>query len=153
MPRFRFSLLALFWFIAATAIGCAAVAKPNVFWVSVVASAGLVVLIFVPIGALFCRNAIRAFWAGFALAAWGYMCFRHLHMHSGYSSALLPTTRLLVEFINARGLDFAFGAEPNDAHRLLYIGEMLWSLLLGFIGGIVARYLYIRRERESSHAT
>src|SRR5438105_1730532 len=68
--RFRFSLLALFGFVASVALGCAALTNPSEFWNALIGSAALVYLLLAPLGAFFCRNANRAFWAAFAVVAW-----------------------------------------------------------------------------------
>src|SRR5258708_7721943 len=71
-PRFRFSLPALFGFVAIVAVCCAALIQQTEFWKSVIEVAALGGLFFAAITALYGKGSARAFGAGFAVVGWGY---------------------------------------------------------------------------------
>jgi len=152
MPRFGYSLLALFGFVTFTAMGCAALTNPTSAWLAAIVSHGMACILLAPVAAIYSREDTRAFLAGFAIVAWAYQFFflidtlgwRDINVNS-----LLPTSQLLEFLGDLEGLDYEHVKKDGESmQRLLYIGEMLWTILFGFVGGLVARYLYLRRERD-----
>jgi len=92
MHRFRFSLLAMFGFVAVVAVACAALARPSQLWLVVVSASSLGSLFYAVLAAAYGRNARRAFWLGFAVVGWGYVALEWKE-----ASSIAPT-----EFITNR---------------------------------------------------
>lgn len=154
MKGFRFSLWSMFLSVAALAIVCAALVKPTFAWGMAFQATALAVLNFAVLAALvYERGAARAFWIGFAVVGCG-----NLGLHRIQLSEISLTNRIsdrLMDVIHAYPPGAAF-PPPLDsaAARILaarsafqYLVVWIWPLLLGFVGGVVARQLYLRRER------
>jgi hypothetical protein len=62
MHKFRFSLLAMFGFVAVISVACAALARPSQLWLVVVSAPSLACLFYAVLAATYGRNARRAFW-------------------------------------------------------------------------------------------
>jgi hypothetical protein len=73
MHRIRFSLLAMFGFVAVIAVACAALARPSQLWLVIVSASLLACLFYAVLAATYGRNARRAFWLGFAVVGWGFI--------------------------------------------------------------------------------
>jgi hypothetical protein len=160
MPRFRFSLLTLFGFVAAMAVVCAALARPTMLWVTVIQGFAFGCLFFSVLAAIYGQRSSRAFWVGFAVVGWGYIGAQQfllidvaerptLLISSHLQTLIHPTKTTIggVPVTNGRGQPLAInGIEIN---AFLKVVGWLWPLLLGFIGGMVSRHLYLRRERAA----
>ncbi len=152
MPRFRFSLLALLGFVTAAAVCCAALVKPTEFWEAVIEVAALGALFFAAITALYGQGAAKAFGAGFTVVGWGYYWMQQFERFG------LTTQRISLELQDlihpaqpglGGGGGGVFNIPPGGAVQgeFLEIARWLWPVLLGLIGGLAARHLYLRRER------
>ncbi len=157
MKGFRFSLWSMFLSVAAVAIVCAALVKPTFAWGMAFQAAALAVLTFAVLAALVSeRGAARAFWIGFAVVGWG-----NLGLHRIQLSEISLTNRIsdwLMDVIHAYPSASPFPPSPDSAAARImfardafsYLVVWIWPLLLGFVGGVVARQLYLRRERLSA---
>lgn len=174
MKGFRFSLWSMFLGVAAVAIACAALAKPTAAWAMAFQAAALGVLTFALLAALiYERSAARAFWIGFAVVGWGNLGMQW-PIQAGFSLTFevsewledvihphpSPSTRSPPELPgNPVGIvdsDLYSYGRPMDpaAERVIEARNAfsmllywIWPLLLGFVGGVVARQLYLGRQR------
>jgi hypothetical protein len=163
MPRFRFSLLALFGFVTLAAVGCAALARPTMLWVTIIQGVVFACLFFAVLAAIYGQRASRAFWVGFAVVGWGYMGAQQFLLVDVAQRPTVLIAARLQDLIHPRDIgDGTFTltggrGQPlpvnwREIEAFLKIIAWLWPLLFGFIGGLVARYLCLRRERESAYA-
>jgi hypothetical protein len=159
MSSFRFSLLALFGFVAFVAAGCAALARPSELLEIIVSAAMLACLLFAVLASIIDQwSPRRAFWIGFAIAGWGFFL-----VNANPHSRFLPTTRMTVWLQLATQAEDDPLAEFRDNERDFQVArrglqerweltqetaQWLWPLAFGALGGLVARHLYFRRERE-----
>jgi hypothetical protein len=93
------------------------------------------------IAAVYGRSTSRAFWFGFISTGWGYMAFEHFTGTPGR----LPAS-LAIDIFVRMGID-PFGGRQIKMETIERIAYLVCVVILGFIGGIVARYLHLRRER------
>ena len=170
MKGFRFSLWSMFLGVAAVSIVCAALVKPTQMWAMAFQAASLGVLTFAILAALvYERGSARAFWIGFAVVGWGNLGWQELHLP--LDSLTGEVSEWLMEVIHPdpAPLDpaalqppsvmtdpFSHVAEPaipaasaiQDARNTFsYLVFWIWPPLFGLIGGVVAKQLYLRRER------
>jgi hypothetical protein len=161
-------LLALFGVVTFVAVGCAALANPSKGWCACVTTSAFAFLLFAAVLAVYGRSANRAFWLGFVLCGGGYVYlqesfddppFAYIYDVSPDGPASIDTTTLattwLLEVLCERKLGFwpseaKTADEQNIRLRFLRIGQSLWALLFGLAGGLVARHLYLRRERQAT---
>jgi hypothetical protein len=140
-PRFRFSLLALFGFVTFAAIACAMlVAKPLVWSLRVLV---FTLLAWGGIAAVYGKNTSRAFWFGFIATGWGYMAFEHFIGAPGRLPANLAIDMLV-------RMGFGSGGMLIDGEVIEQIAYLVCTTMLGIIGGLLARHLCLRREREKT---
>jgi hypothetical protein len=116
MHRIRFSLLAMFGFVAVVAVVCAALARPSQLWLVVVSASALAALFYAVLAATYGRNARRAFWVGFAVVGWGYVAMERENI-----STVAPTefvTSQLQAFLGPTASPQVVPAPagPNDAY-------------------------------------
>jgi hypothetical protein len=155
MPRFRFSLLAMFGFVAFVAVFCAALASHTRFWLGTIQAIVYVILVIATANGAYGSLNSRPFWLGFAVAGWGFLLANAMP-----GSQFLPTVTMTEKLQFAIQGDYllSHGSEPIRTFRVARsdweltqeIAQWLWSLVLGFIGGLVARHLYLRREHQST---
>jgi hypothetical protein len=107
MHRYRFSLLAMFGFVAVVAVACAALARPSQLWLVVVSASSLGCLFYAVLAAAYGRNARRAFWLGFAVVGWGYVA-----VEVDNNSFIAPT-----ELVTNRLQSIIFGPTASPAGR------------------------------------
>jgi hypothetical protein len=152
MPRFRSSLLALFGFVTVVAVGCAALVNPTDIWAIAVVTSTVAILTFGVLAAIFGFGETRAFWSGFSIVGWGHIVLS-LILDGTYLGSHLATLRVLEaafeQQIESTGMLGNTTLIAPDEHAMS-IGIALWSLLLGFLAGLVARHLYLWRERQST---
>jgi hypothetical protein len=113
MHRFRFSLLAMFGFVAVVAVACAALARPSQLWLVVVSASSLGCLFYAVLAAAYGRNARRAFWLGFAVVGWGYVALEWKD-----ASSVAPT-----EFLTNQ-LQASIHAKPPTVFYMSPVGEI-----------------------------
>jgi hypothetical protein len=149
MKGFRFSLGSMFLGVAAVSIVCAALVKPSVMWAMILQASSLGILTLAILAALiYERGMARAFWIGFAVVGWG-----NLGWHWSHFSELSVTGEITEWLMNAIHPELPPAAAAtiylDSAARTLfpYIIVWIWPALFGFVGGLVAQQLYLRRER------
>jgi len=169
MGTLRFSLCSLFAAVAVVALGCMALANPSNTWMSITFSAAVALLFFAVLACLFGRFSARAFWGGFAVVGWGYLWAQgslpfDVKNYNNEAQEYDPfiTTRLLCLLAEAKGPGWPENADSpytiNDIDlytrfRFTCIGQSLWAIVLGFIGGVVGHILYVKRQRAAGTAT
>jgi hypothetical protein len=104
------------------------------------------------------RSAGRPFWLGFAVLSWGYLALEHVGKVERPPNLLvtqplqnlilgpsppLPANAVMSDVLSSP----AYQKHANVEKYFGIIAHWLWTLLLGFIGGLLARQLYLRRER------
>lgn len=142
MIRFRFSLLALFGFVAIVCVGCAALTKPSTVWCWIATGALLVLLFFSLLAVVYGEGASRAFWVGVAIVGWGFTGVQCIESHASWSWPL--NTSHLVE--NVATAIVEPGISPSSPfHQWQRIAKAYLTLLLACVGGVVARRLYFRQ--------
>jgi hypothetical protein len=161
MNRFRFSLLTLLAFVSLSAVASAALANPTKVWAVGVSTCTFAVIAFASVAGLCGHYATRAFWLGFAVVALLYVFLRPSFDSwawggmgvgpggvGGLHRASLATTWML-EWLYELKTGNAPSLSSNGEVLLSFfrIGQSLWAICIGFSGGLVGRWLYLRRER------
>jgi hypothetical protein len=95
MKRFRVSIAGLMAMIVFAAIGIAALRYPTPLAASLLLTATLTILAVATLAAVFRRGDARAFWAGFAVAGWGYLGLCYGPLADPRVHQRLATTALL----------------------------------------------------------
>ncbi|MEX2121209.1 MAG: hypothetical protein WD847_16570 [Pirellulales bacterium] len=158
----KFSLLTLLGAVAVAAVGCAALSHPVQGSAMAVFTAAILLLFGAVLAAICCGAAARLFWLGFAILGWGYLllvwvCLEN-ELEPNTDGRILATTWGLDELAEAtlepwnleEGGRVYIHRKVIAAWRcLLQIGHTLWALVFAFVGGVLARWLYVRRERHS----
>jgi hypothetical protein len=196
MGPLRFSLASLIGLIALLALGLAALQSSSGFWVSLVISSVLFVLITSLACAATATGSSRARWCGFAIFGWSYLALalgpwaqEHVAPHLVTTHALTALQTVVPQFrvrvgdkvlvqwgsswyrssvlsiqngqflIHYEGYSSASDeiVTPNRIRvgRPEYfhmIGHSFFAVLLGFIGGGLALYVYQRQRHDGPHA-
>lgn len=156
MVRFRFSLGGLCALVLACGVGLAAAKSPTEPWVNGAFSGALLVLGIAVLGALFRQGPARVYWIGFAILGWGYL---FLAFGPWCDSKVAP---LLITKTVCEKLHFEFSASLPErpfvrqipgTNLFMYgyqqIGHALTALLMGLLGGTLARW-FAARPAEGS---
>jgi hypothetical protein len=155
MVRFRFSLGGLCALVLACGVALAAAKSPTEPWVNGTFSGALLVLGIALLGALFRRGPARVYWIGFAILGWGDML---LAFGPWCDSKVAP---LLITKTVCEQLHFSFSASLPErpfvrqipgTTLVMYgyqqIGHALTALLMGLLGGTLARRFAARTVEE-----
>ena len=162
--RWQFSLRMLLVVVAFVAVGCAALANASPAVADTAYTMAIGVMFIALLGILYRREADRAFWVGFAIFGMGYL----LLLGSGPLSiraGKLATTTLMEYVYSQTGLSDRAVASvvaqsrnqillPQRAERrarstFVRIGHSIWTLILAYLGGLLARYFYSTRADKS----
>jgi hypothetical protein len=175
MTRLRFSLLGLAGFVTAAAVGCAALIRASATIASAATTVLVVALSLSAVAALAGGPRRRGFWIGFAVCGWLYVLVIFGPLADSVGNTLLTTTLLYrasavmpgsqppprqikhvvtmpddgsTELI---GVDFTFVSPPDPASsgyalQFRQIGQVLCTLLLACLGGVMGQVLYARRN-------
>jgi hypothetical protein len=169
--RWQFSLRALFAVMGFAAVACPALLHANRIWLSVAFSSMLVMLATAGLLAVFGRGARRASCVGFVAVAGGYMFLAFGPLLHEDREPVLVTTMLLNEVRplierpitradRAKMTEFQYEYfEPSNnsvviadalpmGHFFYRVGNCLFSLAFGLIGGFFASYLWTENCRE-----
>jgi hypothetical protein len=156
----RFSLLRLFEFVGFVAVGCAALTTPTRVWSAAISVIAYLLLPYSVFSAVYGRSAGRPFWLGFTVLAWGYLALDHVGKAERPPNLLttqhlqnlilgppppLPANAEMVDVLSSPAYQEYASAEKHFG----IIAHWLWTLLLGFIGGLLARQLYLWRGRAA----
>ncbi len=170
--RPRFSIAALMGIVVVCAVGIAALRYASELWENILFTLTLGLLAFALLGAIYRRGPRRAFWVGFALIGWGYLllgfgpwCAEQVRPHL-ITTWLVDRLYPSIAPSEVIGVDFDFkvatsstpsqkGLSPhvyllatNSREPFQRIGQCLWALLLAFVGGRIARRLFLQSLDE-----
>jgi MFS family permease len=154
MGRFRFSLAGLCAFTLVAGVALAAAREPTEPWANGAFSLALLVLGIALLGILFRRGSARAYWSGFALLGWGYM-FLAFGPWCDAKVAPLLITKTVCEYLHfafRTSLPTATVARQIPGTNLYMfgyqqIGHALTALLMGLLGGALARRFHNAETR------
>ena len=135
-----------------------------------------VVLVILLVGLICCvvlRGHRQAFWSGFAIVGWGYFLLvqtsPNLIDHNRLmTTSVLRNVHAMVAIEETKqlegtpvfpkpplppgseyGLSFSYVGPSPDQQSFSQVGHSLWTLILAYLGGLLARYFYSTRTRES----
>jgi hypothetical protein len=171
--RLRTLLIAIVWL----GLAFAALATPTPFWVSVVSAITLLSLLTSVLIVVYRRDSLRAFAVGFLVFGGGYGAFALLidarHADGPGQETMLPTTRaigwLYMQY-HAKNTRLSVGggmggmqtgapmpatkpvfAVPRYLYPYFYqAGQFVLTMLIGGLGGIIARILYLTQPESSA---
>lgn len=171
----QFSVFALLMVVAFVSVACAALVYASLWWASICLTGAVIVHLVAVLGLVYRCGPARAFWLGFAVLGWGYLLLAFapgLDRHIGHR---LVTTKLLALLQpklqrtpiqgNASYLALDPGANvlvittetgryyhpaPQWGH-FQQAGHSLTAILIGVLGGLLARYFYNTREPQAGH--
>jgi hypothetical protein len=156
--------------VVVIAVGCAALRSSTYLWLRAVNTLVVGVLLVAPLAARYGRAADRAFWLGFAVFGWGYYSFACGPWDVWRTSddgGNLPYTEVhpnllstdAVRFVVARTtklpepIDIPQGSlhSPEFVEKAVcapWIGHLLVTLVIGWVGGTVSRHLHSSERRN-----
>jgi len=175
---FRYSLAGFLLFVALIGVACAAIANPIELWRQIVATVVLVMLLLATLTAVFGRGSSSRFAGGLAVAGWLYFALTFLPMCNLRYCLLTedavqllqvavlddetqPPRTIAVRTNNLTFPDSDMGkvwlwdvsttpAAREKMGRFHDIGHGVWTILVGFLGGIFV--VWLRRSRGESPA-
>ena len=178
MRLLQFSLRSLLVATVLIALGCAALLNATPVCASLVLSATLGVLVVAILGSIYRTGRTRAFWLGMAIVGWAYLWLarqpddslrplsdpRARFLEQGplvttllLQQAYIDVLRLLrpppppSEFVIEGSYAMVRVAPQSYPTQtdFITVGHSLWALLLGFLGGLLARWFYATRQTRS----
>jgi hypothetical protein len=151
MRNLRASIAGLMGLVLIAALGMAALRNASETWAGVTYLVTRGVLGLAILCAIYARGARRAWWLGFCLFGWGYLALMatRIELRSPY----LPTSTLLVALRPHLG----YPADPSpmtgyaamSLYLYLRIGQDLWAILSGLLGGVLGRTVFARSTDRS----
>ena len=156
----RFSILTLLGLVAFAAVGCAALLNANKTWASITFSASILILLTSVVAAIFSARARRAFWVGFAVFGCCYFLLYTTVMPNRTNdfATTIPLNILHRQFPvpeNVSQIRDSFRrrqVQLREMENFLEVGHALWTLILAFFGGAIARYFYWLRQKQEAVA-
>src|SRR5438105_2144431 len=138
----RFSLLALIGFVTLAAIGCAALVDASELWLATVSTGTFVIVATAVLVGLYGQATGKAFGGGFAICSLAYLALAW----TTYGRNMFLTEWLLIDLHRAVATRTNTGViiRPHAGY-FMPIGQQLWALLIGCLGGLLASYLCQRR--------
>ena len=153
----QFSLRSLLGAVAVTGIGLAGLTHPSREFNFVLVSLAIAILGMVTLYAACSRSPSRPFSIGFAIAGWIY--FLLLACHVEYSLLTTWALEKLYPLLNRQPdsnmthfgifhvMDNGFPLLTKYSNYL-HIGHAIWMLVIGYVGGLVARLFSSSRADE-----
>jgi hypothetical protein len=165
----RFSLATLMAATVLIGIVVAGLRHATSLWAVTSFSLAVVILATAILGAVFRRDRRRVYWTGFAVFGWGYLvlCFApwfeervgpHLlttivledsHSYLGPQPRLMvtsPAPGSAMTTVSTSPIAWDGSTEQENYHR---IGQSLFALLFGYLGGMIATYFDAHRADSS----
>ena len=155
----RFSILTLLGLVAFAAAGTAGLLNSqNSLCAELVFSGSLFLLLTSIVAAIYSNGARRSFWVGFAVFG---CCYFLLYWNvTGDRAAELVTHRPLrylssqlpvpVDVANITDLRKRQSAAFDARMNVLRVGHALWTIILAFVGGLIARYFDALRQKQDA---
>jgi hypothetical protein len=168
----RLTIGSLLGLVAVSGLWLASLRFATVWWTTAASTVTLALLLSAVLGAFLLRGGDRAFLAGFALFGWVYLLFVNWdwigaqfgHDLTGGLSDLaevvIPPVSQRTLIPAANGSRGAAAMLPNPGFldsaqtralkvgNFVQIGRLMLSLLFALLGGLIARVLALRAERE-----
>lgn len=144
--NWQFSLRELFGVMTFVAVGCVALVNASGWWLMGLSSVLLGLTMAAAVVAVFGCGTRRAFAGGFLICSLAYMFFVSMAVED--DSLRMPyavTTWLLNQFYHL------IAAEALEPYFLLFmrIGQILWAILLGCVGGLAARAVFVAHSANN----
>ena len=152
MADSKFNLRQLFVAVSGIAICAAALKYANSLWASAISTGVVLVLFTAVVAAIYLKQPKRAFWTGFAIFGWGYLILIDGWLPFPPFSASTMLIWMMSESLGHTQVD------PNTAYymetpmgiirarpteQFFRISYSITAMLLGVIGGILARRFYL----------
>jgi hypothetical protein len=165
MHRWQFSLRTILLFVVAASVALAAMRFATAAWASVIVTATMLTL-FASVALAVCRRGERRyFWIGFAICGTGYFVVAmtpfQIVEHLATSKAVtflrdkfhpyqyLPPLKNPRDASEVATRDNLWRDHGERVANFRWIGECVWTLILGAIGGMLVRLIAGRRIEES----
>ena len=166
--RFQFRLRTTLLFVAAVSLALAATRSATSAWASAIITMTVLTLLVSVALAIGSRGERQSFWIGFAVCGAGYFAVvltpiaphiteylatskavsllrDQFHPQPEYRLANPPTpTQSEIIAVNALGEEW-----NSRARNFRWIGESIWALILGTLGGMLVRLVARRRAGKS----
>lgn len=165
----RFSLASVLAVVFFVAVGSTALANVTDLWRQITVTLTVICLLLATLAAVFSQGRTRLFAGGFALTGWLYMTLAFVSAF-GLRDDLLTDRAIqrlgrtiqrdnlgagvgnaLLDFDNDGSLDLfvstgggTFIQQPSPFPNLTAIGHALWTVIIGWMGGIFALWLHQR---------
>jgi hypothetical protein len=163
--RFQFSLRTILLFVVAASLALAAMRFATTAWASAVVTATMFML-FVSVALAVCsRGERRYFWIGFAICGTGYFAVAmtpfQITEHLATSKAViflrdkfhpyqyLPPLKNPGDASERATRDNLWSDHQERVANFRWIGESIWTWILGAIGGVLVRLIAGRGVGES----
>ncbi len=171
----QFSVFGLLVLVAFVSVACAAMVYASLWWASICLTCAVIAQLVAVLAVVYRHGSARAFWVGFALLGWGYLLLTFAPGLDRHIGQRLVTTKLLAFlqpklqrtpiYGNASELALYPGKDPlmtvtetgtyyapaPQWDHFQQAGHSLMAILIGFLGGLLARYFYSTREPRAGH--
>jgi hypothetical protein len=141
---FRISLRQLFILVAVVALAIVSLKYASTFWEATIYGVALAVFFIAAIVALVDRGPRQAFAIGLTVILLGYAILYHNEKPATALHLGMPTNALLM---------YAYMHYPNlfpSTEHVFQIAHCWWALVLGYLGGHIARFIYVRRMNDQT---
>jgi hypothetical protein len=136
----QFSLRGMIYFVALFAMGCTALANASDLWLAITSTVTMFVLMWAIVVILFGDGPSRVFFQGFAVCGLGYLSVIYFVLSNENGMGRIGTTWVLVQLLIATN-NYTF------QDQFMQIGQQLWALAIGYVGGTFAFHLAQRRRK------
>jgi hypothetical protein len=133
----RFSLRRMFAWVAWAALVCASLANASASWLAVVSTITIGALMWAIAVVLFGHGPSRTFCQGFTLFCLGYLSVIYFILSQENDVGRIGTTWILLQIQDT--LRYHWGVPYRDL--FMQIGQQLWALSIGYVGGLLASHL------------
>ena len=155
----KLSIRSLLGLVAFCAVAVAALGKPSYFCASVIWTMATLSLVVGVVGTVCTNGQSRAFWIGYSVFGWFHMILAMAPWFDDLSGEMIITRQLLDKLGAWLGYEVADHATmPGIWHNLRYAsngksyqyltylaaGQSLFTVVVGMLGGCIARYMYGR---------
>lgn len=153
----QFSLRTLFVAVIFIAIGCAALVYASDLWLLSFSTLMIGLVMAAAVIGMFGQGTGRVFAVGFLMCSVAYLALVYLVLErENYGIGRIATTRILKQLHELRTDKATSPGAPvsvaiGQYHTFMQIGQLIWSIVIGAIGGLAATTV-ARRSRGAAHA-
>jgi hypothetical protein len=157
-PWPKFTLRRLLLFVAVVAFGCAALVQASEFWLVVIATLTFFSILGFILVAVFAHGSFRVFAIGFSICSLVYIIVAYgsettygSHVLDNIAIRRLATTWILEHvwwgLVQTKhwtpNIDIVQTPHgmPYESYHFMNIGQLLWALFIGWLGGRFSTYL------------